>query len=164
MNTASIALIACPPEATACESIARGGSFPPCTRLLSSSLWSVSRCGLLRSYSTTFWLTSAVMKKTQHPPSPTRKSLNARFSRTDREGTVAEESKRGLKMVISENKRLQVIRWLSETPIVALCTDCKKQFKTPSLYLNKTAEAELNLRRQFEQHFCEHARDDWKKG
>jgi hypothetical protein len=67
-------------------------------------------------------------------------------------------------MAITKKRRLQVIQWLSETPILALCTDCKKRFRIPSLYLSKTAEAQLNLQRQFDQHFCEYARSDhWER-
>src|ERR1700716_64825 len=50
---------------------------------------------------------------------------------------------------------LRVVKWLSTTPAVALCTACAREFKVPVSTLTRTTDAQANLQKQFDRHRCE---------
>jgi hypothetical protein len=52
-------------------------------------------------------------------------------------------------------RRLRVVKWLSTTPAVGVCTVCSREFKVPMSALRTTAEAQANLQKQFGSHECE---------
>ena len=52
-------------------------------------------------------------------------------------------------------RNLRVIKWLSMTPAVGVCTVCNREFKVPMTALSKTRDAQFNLQQQFDQHKCE---------
>ena len=52
-------------------------------------------------------------------------------------------------------RSLRVVKWLSSTPAVGVCTACSKQFTVPMTALSKTKDAWVNLQQQFDQHKCE---------
>jgi hypothetical protein len=47
-------------------------------------------------------------------------------------------------------RRLRVVKWLSTTPAIGVCTLCSREFKVPMSALMRTADAQ-----QFEGHKCE---------
>ena len=51
--------------------------------------------------------------------------------------------------------RLRVVKWLSTTPVVAVCTLCSREFKVPMSALRRTADAQASLQEQFDRHKCE---------
>jgi hypothetical protein len=52
-------------------------------------------------------------------------------------------------------RRLRVLKWLSTTPAVGVCTLCSQQFKVPMTALRRTADAQASLQKQFDRHKCE---------
>src|ERR1700732_1611659 len=52
-------------------------------------------------------------------------------------------------------RRLRVVKWLSTTPAVAVCTLCSREFKVPRSALRRTADAQASLQEQFDRHKCE---------
>jgi hypothetical protein len=52
-------------------------------------------------------------------------------------------------------RRLRVVKWLSTTPAVAVCTLCSREFKVPMSALRRTADAQASLQEQFDRHKCE---------
>lgn len=40
-------------------------------------------------------------------------------------------------------RRLRVVRWLSTTPAVGVCTLCSREFKVPMSALRRTADAQV---------------------
>jgi hypothetical protein len=52
-------------------------------------------------------------------------------------------------------RRLRVVKWLSTTPAVAVCTLCSREFKVPISALKRTADAQASLQEQFDRHKCE---------
>jgi hypothetical protein len=51
-------------------------------------------------------------------------------------------------------RRLRVLKWLSTTPAVGVCTLCSQQFKVPISALRRTADAQASLQNQFDRHKC----------
>jgi hypothetical protein len=51
-------------------------------------------------------------------------------------------------------RNLRVIKWLSMTPAVAVCTFCNREFKAPMEALRRTTDAQANLQQQFDAHKC----------
>lgn len=49
---------------------------------------------------------------------------------------------------------LRVLKWLSSTPAIGVCTHCGQQFKVPLTALAKTNDAKANLQQQFNRHKC----------
>jgi hypothetical protein len=54
-----------------------------------------------------------------------------------------------------EKRRLRVLKWLGNTPAVAVCTLCNREFKVPVAAIKKVADAQESLKLQFDQHQCE---------
>jgi hypothetical protein len=52
-------------------------------------------------------------------------------------------------------RRLRVLKWLSTTPAVGVCTLCSQQFKVPMTALRRAADAQASLQKQFDRHKCE---------
>jgi hypothetical protein len=52
-------------------------------------------------------------------------------------------------------RRLRVVKWLSTTPVVGVCTLCSREFKVPMSALRRTADAPASLQGQFDRHKCE---------
>jgi hypothetical protein len=52
-------------------------------------------------------------------------------------------------------RRLRVVKWLSTTPALGVCTLCSREFKVPMSALKRTADAQASLQEQFERHKCE---------
>jgi len=42
-------------------------------------------------------------------------------------------------------RRLSVVKWLTTTPAVGVCTLCSREFKVPMSALKRTADAQANL-------------------
>ena len=51
-------------------------------------------------------------------------------------------------------RTLRVLKWLSSTPAVGVCTDCAREFKVPMSALTRTIDAQANLQQQFDRHQC----------
>jgi hypothetical protein len=49
---------------------------------------------------------------------------------------------------------LRVIKWLRQTPVMAVCEACGQQFKAPMTALAKTKDAQTGLQQQFDSHKC----------
>ena len=52
-------------------------------------------------------------------------------------------------------RRLRVIKWLSTTPAIGICTLCNRELKVPLSALRRTADAQASLQEQFDNHKCE---------
>ncbi len=52
-------------------------------------------------------------------------------------------------------RRLRVVKWLSTTPALGVCTLCSREFKIPMSALRRTADAQASLQEQFDKHKCE---------
>jgi hypothetical protein len=52
-------------------------------------------------------------------------------------------------------RRLRVVKWLSTTPAIGVCTLCSREFKAPMGALRRTADAQASLQEQFDRHKCE---------
>jgi hypothetical protein len=52
-------------------------------------------------------------------------------------------------------RRLRVVKWLSTTPALGVCTLCSREFKVPMSALRRTADAQANLQEQFDRHKCQ---------
>ena len=52
-------------------------------------------------------------------------------------------------------RRLRVVKWLTTTPALAVCTLCGRKFKVPMSALRRTADAQASLQEQFDRHKCE---------
>jgi len=52
-------------------------------------------------------------------------------------------------------RRLRVVKWLSTTPAVGVCTLCSREFKVPMSALRSTADAQGSLQKLFDRHKCE---------
>jgi len=52
-------------------------------------------------------------------------------------------------------RNLRVLKWLGTTPAIAVCTYCNREFRVPLADLKRVADAQENLRQQFNQHLCE---------
>jgi len=52
-------------------------------------------------------------------------------------------------------RHLRVVKWLSTTPAVGVCTLCSREFKVPMSALKRTADAQASLQEQFDRHKCE---------
>jgi hypothetical protein len=59
-------------------------------------------------------------------------------------------------------RNLRILKWLSTTPAIGVCTNCTRQFKVPMSALRRTADAQANLQEQFDRHKCE-GRDSVKE-
>jgi hypothetical protein len=55
----------------------------------------------------------------------------------------------------SKNRNLKVIKRLSSTPVTAVCTYCRREFKAPMSALSRTVDAQVNLQQQFDRHRCQ---------
>ena len=51
--------------------------------------------------------------------------------------------------------RLRVVKWLTTTPAIGVCTICSREFKVPMCALRRTADARASLQEQFDTHKCE---------
>lgn len=51
-------------------------------------------------------------------------------------------------------RRLRVVKWLTTTPALAVCTLCGREFKVPMDALRRTADAQASLQGQFDRHKC----------
>jgi hypothetical protein len=51
--------------------------------------------------------------------------------------------------------RLRVVKWLSATPALGVCTLCSREFKVPVSALKRTGNAQASLQQQFDSHKCE---------
>jgi hypothetical protein len=49
---------------------------------------------------------------------------------------------------------LRVTKWLKQTPVIAICESCGRQFKAPMTALAKTKDAQISLQQQFDMHKC----------
>jgi hypothetical protein len=49
---------------------------------------------------------------------------------------------------------LRVTKWLRDTPVIAVCESCGRQFKAPMTALAKTKDAQTSLQQQFDLHKC----------
>ena len=49
-------------------------------------------------------------------------------------------------------RTIRVVKWLSTTPAVAVCTDCAREFTVPMSALTRTS---ANMQEQFDRHRCE---------
>ena len=49
---------------------------------------------------------------------------------------------------------LRVTKWLNQTPVMAVCQACGKDFKVPMTALAKTKDAQASLQQQFDLHKC----------
>jgi len=58
-------------------------------------------------------------------------------------------------------RTLRVLKWLSATPAIGVCTRTR-EFKVPMSALTRTADAQVNLQQQFDRHKCE-GRDSAKE-
>ena len=54
-----------------------------------------------------------------------------------------------------KKRNLRVVKWLSSTPVVAVCTFCSREFKVPMSALSRTVDAQANLQQQFDRHTCQ---------
>jgi len=54
-----------------------------------------------------------------------------------------------------KKRNLRVVKWLSSTPVVAVCTSCSREFKVPMSALSRTVDAQANLQQQFDRHTCQ---------
>jgi hypothetical protein len=52
-------------------------------------------------------------------------------------------------------RRLRVVKWLSNAPAVGVCTLCSREFNVPISALRRTADAQGSLQEQFDRHKCE---------
>ena len=51
-------------------------------------------------------------------------------------------------------RRLRVLKWLSTTPALGVCTLCSREFEVPMSALRRTADAQASLQEQFDRHKC----------
>lgn len=49
---------------------------------------------------------------------------------------------------------LRVIKWLRQTPVMAVCEACGQPFKAPLTALAKTKDSQASLQQQFDSHNC----------
>ena len=70
----------------------------------------------------------------------------------DRIPLIDQSTKKNLPM---SQRRLRVVKWLSTTPALGVCTLCSREFKVPMSALKRTADAQASLQEQFERHKCE---------
>jgi hypothetical protein len=52
-------------------------------------------------------------------------------------------------------RRLRVVKWLSTTPALGVCTLCNREFMAPMSALKRTADAQASLQERFDRHECE---------
>jgi hypothetical protein len=52
-------------------------------------------------------------------------------------------------------RNLKVVKWLSSTPVVAVCTLCSREFKVPMSALSRTVDAQSYIQQQFGRHMCQ---------
>jgi hypothetical protein len=55
---------------------------------------------------------------------------------------------------LAAKRILRVTKWLSQTPVMAVCELCGRPFKVPTTALAKTKDAQTNLQQQFDLHKC----------
>ena len=56
-------------------------------------------------------------------------------------------------------RALRVVKWLSSTPAIGVCTSCNQQFKVPMTALTRTADAQVNIQQQFDRYKCKRDAD-----
>jgi hypothetical protein len=61
---------------------------------------------------------------------------------------------RGKLSKMGKKPRLRVVEWVAGLPVIALCTGCNKEFMIPKRAASRTADAQENLQRQYDQHKC----------
>lgn len=49
---------------------------------------------------------------------------------------------------------LQVTKYMGSSPVIAKCSACGRQFKTPTTRLQRVADAMASLQEQFDRHSC----------
>ena len=52
-------------------------------------------------------------------------------------------------------RRFRVVKWLSTTPALGVCTLCNREFMVPMSALKRTADAQASLQEQFDRHECD---------
>lgn len=52
-------------------------------------------------------------------------------------------------------RNLRVVKWLSTTPALGVCTLCNREFIVPMSALKRTADAQASLQERFDRHECE---------
>jgi hypothetical protein len=70
-------------------------------------------------------------------------------------GSSVKAAKQTRIKAIMSQRRLRVVKWLSSTPTIGVCTFCGREFKVPMSALTRTADAQAKLQGQFERHECE---------
>ena len=55
---------------------------------------------------------------------------------------------------VRAKRTLRVIKWLSTTPAIGICTACMREFKVPMSSLTRTSDAQANLQGQFDSQVC----------
>jgi hypothetical protein len=53
-----------------------------------------------------------------------------------------------------KKRNLRVVKWLSSTPVVAVCTFCSREFNVPMSALSRTVDAQADLQQQSDRHSC----------
>jgi len=61
-------------------------------------------------------------------------------------------------------RKLRVVKWLSSTPVIGVCTFCSREFKVPMSALTRTVDAQASLQDQFDRHRCERQESSRAKG
>jgi len=51
-------------------------------------------------------------------------------------------------------RTLRVTKWLGPVPAVAVCSQCRREFKVPLVLLKQITYAQESLRKQFAEHVC----------
>jgi hypothetical protein len=54
-----------------------------------------------------------------------------------------------------KERSLKVVKWLSSTPVIAVCTLCSREFKVPMSALSRTVDAQAYIQQQFGRHRCQ---------
>jgi len=54
-----------------------------------------------------------------------------------------------------KERNLRVVKWLSSTPVLAVCTLCSREFKVPMSALSRTVDAQSYIQHQFGKHMCQ---------
>ena len=61
-------------------------------------------------------------------------------------------------------RSIRVVKWLSSTPAIGVCTFCSREFKVPMSALTRTADAQASLQEQFDRHKCEREETSYPLG
>ena len=61
-------------------------------------------------------------------------------------------------------RNIRVVKWLSSTPAIGVCTFCSPEFKVPMSALTRNADAQASLQEQFDRHKCEREESSHRLG